>query len=186
MKRIRIGLAMILLMLVTAFGFYVGSINPTNLVPQANAQTCTTPAQVTGVTIAYPYCIGTSCSFSQASCTWNASADAAQYKLTVTEVDSGNVVVSETAAATSKVFTVTGNKTYKCDVSGVNSCGTSGTAGTFSLLCEVDAAAPIPTTAPAAPTAVPTVPPTGTMTTTLMVAVGSAIVLVIGISLFVL
>ncbi|HVZ66787.1 MAG TPA: hypothetical protein VG917_00835 [Patescibacteria group bacterium] len=115
------------------------------------AQSCPTPATPTGVLVEFPSCIGSQCNFTQAKCSWGSVSGAASYKLVVTEVETGTVVVNETpdAATTSKVFNVNANKTYKCDVSAVNSCGATGAASSHSLLCAVDALVTTPTATPA-------------------------------------
>lgn len=129
------------------------------------SQSCPTPAQVQNVLVEFPNCVGDICNFTEASCSWNSVAEATKYQLTVSQVESGSVVKNEQveAAITRVVFPVTQNKTYKCDVSAINSCGTSGAAGSHSLLCEVDAivATPRPTPTPIPPTSTP-IPPTQT------------------------
>lgn len=125
--------------------------------PASTAQSCPTPAQVQNVLVEFPNCVGDVCNFTEASCSWSSVAGATKYQLTITEVDSNTVVKNEQieAAVTRVVFPITQNKTYKCDVSAINSCGTSGAAGSHSLLCEVDAAVATPTPALPPPTSLP-------------------------------
>ena len=157
---------LILPILVFIIGVSVASIfSPARV----SAQTCTTPAQVTGVLVSYPACDANNlCNFTQATCSWGVVSGAVSYQIKVTEVESGTIVYNQSATSTTTTvtFSITQNKTYKCDVSAVNSCGTVGPAGTHSLLCQVDAAVTTtPTTAliVATPTLVvkPTVPPVG-------------------------
>jgi len=117
-------------------------------------QSCPTPAQVQNVQVEFPNCTGDVCNFTEAACSWNAVAGATKYKLTVTQVESAAVVKNEEvdAALNRVVFPITQNKTYKCDVSAINSCGAVGVAGSHSLFCEVDALLD-PTPAPTAPPA---------------------------------
>ena len=103
----------------------------------AFAQACTTPGAPSNVTIDYPNCSGQDCNFEQASCSWGAATGATSYSVSVTEVDSGTAVATnQTVTGTTYVFPVTPNKTYKCDVTGTNSCGQAGATGTASLLCQ--------------------------------------------------
>jgi hypothetical protein len=125
--------------------------------------TCAAPATVQGVKVEYPGCSVTdpnNCDLSQASCKWNPSSDAASYNVTVTELETGRVVInnqSEPLSTNKILFPITQKMTYKCDVSAVASCGTVSTAASDQLLCETDALLDTPTVAP--PTAVPTQPP---------------------------
>lgn len=128
---------------------------------------CTVPPPVTNVKVDYPNCDGTACSLSQANCTWDAvAADIANYKIIVTEVETSRVVETKTLPKETlkEVFPVQSEKTYKCDVSAVNACGTAGEPGTHSLYCSVGGIFPTATTAPIQPTnppqstAVPTQP----------------------------
>ncbi len=123
---------------------------------RVSAQACTTPAQVPNVIISYPACDANNlCNFTQATCTWGAVSGAATYSVKSTEVETSTIVYNQSVAATlfTATFPITQGKTYKCEVSAVNSCGTAGPAGTHSLLCQVDAAV---TTTPAIPQATPT------------------------------
>ncbi len=159
MKRLSVLICKVgFILLFGVFGF-IASNNIGSPIPVAEAQSCSTPSQVTNVLVEFPSCVGDVCNFTQASCSWSSVSGASNYQLTVTEVETGSAVVSETVAAstTSRVFNITQNRTYRCDVAAVNSCGASGLAGSHSLLCEVDALVD-PTTAPAAPTSVPNVP----------------------------
>ncbi|OIP58061.1 MAG: hypothetical protein AUK12_01850 [Candidatus Levybacteria bacterium CG2_30_37_29] len=131
----------------------------TNVFAQSS---CTTPGTPANVLITYPVCEGANCNFTQAQCTWEAATSVATYAIVVTEVDSGTIVKSETLASSvlTYTFAVTNNKTYKCDVTAVNSCGTAGATGTYSLLCQTDVVNPTSTPVPTAPpVVVPTDPP---------------------------
>jgi len=121
-----------------------------------SAQACTTPAQVPNVEVEYPSCDATgNCNFTQASCSWGTVNGAANFQVTVTEVESGTTVYNQQvpAATLTVTFAITQNRTYKCDVSAINSCGQAGPAGTHSLLCSADAAVTVTTAPPAATTA---------------------------------
>lgn len=157
--------------------------------PQVQAQACATPAQVPSVLVSFPSCVGDQCNFTQASCSWGQVTDATSYQVKVTEVESGTIVFnqSETPSTPSVVFSITQNKTYKCDVSAVNSCGAVGPAGSHSLLCAANAMVTVaPTVPPAAqPTVVakPTLKPGGEMNSVMISAV-AAIFIVAGFALF--
>jgi hypothetical protein len=186
--------------LLTILFFTFGFLSCLFFVPQASAQTatpsptpassCATPSQVQGVRIDYPGCVGTQCNFTQATCSWTATAGATKYQLTVTEVESSTVTKNEQedAAVTSVTFPVNQNKTYKCDVAAINACGTTGTAGTFSLFCKVDALinTPTPTTPPAPPPPKPTLPPTGIVSNTIMIGMTVLVMIAAGTFLMVL
>ncbi len=157
---------------------------PSALVPQvqAQAQACPVPDQVSSVLVEFPSCNGAQCSFVNASCSWGAVANASSYNLTVTEVESGKVVKSESEpTATTKVtFPVTQGKTYKCDVAAVNSCGNTGATGTFSLLCQVQGGGTIAPT----PTPPAKLPKTGSAETTLLLAFGGLGFMLAGTALY--
>jgi hypothetical protein len=145
--------------------------------PTLAAQTsCQQPSQVSNVKVQFPYIDSNGTShFVQASCNWDANADAASYTLKVTEVETNTVVLdqSEPAGTTQVAFDINQGKTYRCDVSAVNSCGAVSVAASDQLLCEANGLVnptPTITEAPtASPTAVltatetprPTLPPTG-------------------------
>ncbi len=119
--------------------------------PQAStSQSCPTPAQVQNVQVEFPNCVGDVCNFTEASCSWTSVAGATKYQLKISQVESGEVVRNEQieAAVTRVQFAVTQNKTYKCEVSAINSCGATGPVGSHQLLCEVDAAVATPTPPP--------------------------------------
>ena len=156
----------ILKLVLPIFVFIVGVLIASIFSPTPiNAQACTTPAQVSKVLVSYPACDANNfCNFTQATCSWGAVLDAASYSVKATEVDTGTIVYNQSVAATvsNVIFSITQGKTYKCDVSAVNSCGTAGPASTHSLLCEADAAiTTTPTIPPPTPTLVvkPVVPP---------------------------
>lgn len=156
------------------------------ITPQASAQSsCQTPAAVTGVNITYPDCSATSCNFNQGTCSWSSATNAATYTVLVTNTATGAQAYSQSvpAATTTVAFPVTNGQTYKCDVTGVNSCGQAGTLGTQTLLCEVEGAS-----VPATPTPIPVVnqpppvqlPPTGIVSTSIMIAGASILFLAFG------
>ncbi len=128
------------------------------IVSNVTAQSCTTPPQVSTVEVNYPSCAGAQCSFVEADCTWDAVSGAANYSVKITEVDSGTVVKNVTVggSSTSYTFPVTQKKTYRCETSAVNACGTSGPAGVGEAICEVDGGLdPVPSATPT-PTPTPT------------------------------
>lgn len=147
--------------------------SPTTTLVAVNDSCPALPA-VAGVKVEYPGCQGTQCEFTQASCLWTASIGATSYNVTVTQVESGAPIKSNESipSSTTKIlFPITQNKTYKCDVVAVSSCGSLSVASSDQLLCEADAIidTPTPTTVPPtaiptiAPTAIPTVPPIATL-----------------------
>ncbi len=129
---------------------------PTAL-PIQTQQSCPTPSIVQNVLVEFPNCNGDVCNFTEANCSWSSVAGATKYQLKISQVESGEVVKNEQveAAVTKVVFPITQNKTYKCDVSAINSCGTSGPAGSHSLLCAADALVASPTLPPPTPTPLP-------------------------------
>jgi hypothetical protein len=185
MKKIRV---VFLSLFVVAF-FLLFQNKELNFLQKANAQTCTVPAQVTGVSITFPSCVGTSCNFTQGSCSWGAVTGATSYHVVVTEVETNVSKLNQTIATTSAsiIFPVTESNTYKCDVSAINSCGT-GTTGTASLLCKVDAgvsATPTPTPIPTlTPTPAPVIPVTGNSTPLMLFGILSMVLIIGGIAAF--
>lgn len=151
----------------------------------AFAQACTTPGTPSNVLVTYPACQGVNCSGTQATCTWGAASDAASYSVQITEVDSNTVVTTQSLASSvlTYTFSVTGGKTYKCSVTAVNSCGTAGSAGTFSLLCETDVVVN-PTAAPVATlTPIQEIPPTGNNFILLALVAAGGMIMFFGIAL---
>lgn len=152
------------------------------------------PTTVTGVLVEYPECVGDSCSFVQASCSWSAVTGATSYNYTITEVDTNTQVQTATVDTSTLrvVFPVTQGRTYKCDVFATNASGSGGT-GTHSLLCSAEgflSPTAVPTT-PAGPTAtpLPTKPPIespGAFTNTAIILGGVALVIVGGLALILL
>jgi hypothetical protein len=152
---------------------------------------CQVPPVVTNVKVEYPSCEGSQCSFEQASCSWDGISGATSYAIKISQTESGEVVRNDTVASstTKVVFSVVQNKTYECDVSAVNSCGT-GPAGIDSLLCAVQGveATPTPTTPVATPaptiiaqvspvpTTIPTIPPAVVTPTMVPTGPGNAII----------
>ena len=163
------------------------------LTPSANAQTCQTPGQVTGVLLTFPYCSGGQCNLGQAVCTWNALADVGKYQVTITNSSTNTQVLNQQVESTvlQQVFPVSQTATYTCSVAGVNACGTAGASSSYSLLCETNAlleptappATPIPTKPPK-PTPIPLKP--GGVETAIIAAAGAAVLLILGaLALFV-
>jgi len=149
------------------------SVSPTAPASQINDGACIAPAATSNVLVDYPNCEGINCSFTDASCTWDASAEAATYEVTITEVETGTQVKQESLAAgvLKTVFPVTQGKTYKCEVSAKNACGATGAATSHQLLCIVDAMVS-PTEAPT-PTIAPTATPTNTPVPTKTIPTGT-------------
>lgn len=150
----------------------------TDTTPPTPTSACQTPGGIQNVNIEYPNPKpndNTGFIFDQANCSWSALTGAANYIITITEVDTGTKVKNNetvSASTTKVIFPVTNGKTYKCDVTGANSCGTTGPIGTATALCKTSvvvsntptptpAVAPTATPASVAPTAtpVPTAPP---------------------------
>ncbi len=128
---------------------------------------CQTPGGIQNVAIEYPNpkSDNTGFIFDQANCSWSALTGAANYIITITDVDTGTKVKNNetvTSSTTKVIFPVTNGKTYKCDVTAANSCGTTGPIGTATALCKTDVVVtPAPTSTPAvAPTSTPAVAPT--------------------------
>jgi hypothetical protein len=150
------------------------------------------PETVTGVLVEYPECVGDSCSFVQASCSWNAMSGATSYNYTITEVDTSTQIQTATVDSSTLrvVFPVTQERTYKCDVFATNATGSGGT-GTHSLLCSAEGLLdPTATTAPqATATPLPTKPPIespGAFTNTAIILGGIALVIIGGLALILL
>lgn len=165
---ILVGLIALPLSIVTLFATNKNQFGGSGQVLDATATpACTTPGTVTNVKVTYPYCQGNNCSFTQASCTWNAVSGAASYSVKVTEVDTSTVIQNTTMAAPTTIttFNIVQGRTYKCDVSAVNACGTTGGTGSDSVLCQISGqlqttASPTTTSASTiAPTAAPTAAP---------------------------
>lgn len=148
--------------------------------------TCTTPAQPTGVTLTYPSVVGTDVSYTQALCSWDAVSGAANYNVTFTNVDTNTVVQTQTVASTTTqlVFPVDQGKTYKCDVAAVNSCGTAGAVGTYSLLCQTNAILTTTVAPTVAPTLPPALPSTGNSGILYAAGIGSFALILLGGMLF--
>lgn len=141
-------------------------------------ESCPTPSQVSSVKVEFPNCVGSVCNFTQASCSWDSVSGATKYQIKVSQVESGETVKDDQvdAAVTRVEFPITQGKTYRCDVSVINSCGNISAVASDQLLCQADAL--IPTTAPSttpnptpapttfvpttAPTIIPTTPPVST------------------------
>lgn len=154
-----------------------GTVTPTS-------SACQTPATVSNVTFNYPSCVGTQCNFTQASCSWAAVNGATSYSVKITQVESGTVTSTTTvnAPTVTTAFTVEQGKTYRCDISAVNSCGTSGQAGSAQALCSVDGQATTPTATPVQ--VIPTIAAVGDIQTTTLVGIGGILTTIIGGILF--
>lgn len=111
-----------------------------SIITDVSAQACNTPSKVESVEVNYPSCVGEKCSFVEADCVWDSVDEAAKYTVKITEVESSSVVknITTQGTATSYTFPVTQKKTYRCEVSAVNACGTAGPPGEGEALCEVD------------------------------------------------
>lgn len=162
----------------TPTGTAGGTITPTT------AGACTAPEVVSNVEFDYPSCAGTQCNFTQASCSWAAVNGAVNYSVKITQVDSGTITSTNTVAAPTVTFSfpVEQGKTYRCDIAAVNSCGTSGEAGSAQALCSVDGQ--VGTPVPTRPQVIPTVVPTGDVSTTILVGAGGLFVAIVGGLLF--
>lgn len=149
---------------------------------------CQAPETVSGVTFEYPACTGTQCNFSQASCSWTGVNGATSYNVKISQVESGTITstTTVTAPAVTTQFAVEQGKTYRCEISAVNSCGASGQAGSAEALCAVDGQVTTPTRAPqpTTPRVIPTLPPTGDVSTTALVGIGGIIAALLGGLLF--
>lgn len=156
-----------------------------SVTPTVAAGACQVPAAVTGVELNYPSCQGTQCNFAEANCSWAAVNGAASYSISVTQVDSGTVTTTTTVTAptVTSAFPVEQGKTYRCDITAINSCGASGAVGSAQAVCAVDGqvSSPAPTTPPQV---IPTVVPTGDTNTTVLVGIGGVIVAILGGVLF--
>lgn len=154
----------------------------TTPVPTATGGACQTPTAVTGVEVNYPSCQGTQCNFTEASCTWAATNGAVSYSVKVTQVESGTVTKTTTVTAPTVTtsFPVEQGKTYRCDISAINSCGTSGEAGSAQAVCVVDGLVSSPTQVQV----IPTVVPTGDTKTTILVGIGGTMIALLGGLLF--
>lgn len=103
-----------------------------------HAQSCPLPSVPTNILVEYPGCEGDNCSLVQASCSWGAVAGSTGYQVTITEVDTNTIVRNEQVSSNAVyIFPVTQNRTYRCEVAAINTCGT-GPAGQHELLCKVE------------------------------------------------
>lgn len=131
---------------------------------------CPAPGTPATVTLSYPLCESVSggpetCQFDKAGCVWEAVGGATKYNTKITEVETGAVIATETinAPTTKTSFPVVQGRTYKCEVSAINSCGATGGTNEDSLLCQTDAfvsPTPVPTQTPPPPPPVSTPLPT--------------------------
>lgn len=163
------------------------------IVPQAQAQACTAPATPVDVAVDYPGGTGTTRDLTLANCSWTAQSDAASYNITVTEVETGTIIKNNEAVAASTTtvsFPITQQRTYKCDVTAVASCGTVSAVASDQLLCDADAIidTPTPTTAAEVPpkAATPTIAAPGGIFETIGILGGVTLAVITGIVLLVL
>ena len=175
-KIIAIVVTVILLLAGIGVGVYL-SMNPQDLFPSAQqtqapvtSGSCPAPGTPGTVTLSYPYCDSVgggpeTCVFEKAGCVWESVSGATKYTVKVTEVETGATIATETinAPAVKTSFPVVQGRTYKCEVSAVNSCGATGGTNEDTLLCEADAfvsPAPVSTPPPPPPPPVSTPIPT--------------------------
>lgn len=185
-KKVIIAIVVVVVLLLAIGGGTYLVMNRQNLFSQAQQGTtnttsqgasCPAPGTPSTVTLSYPLCESTgggpeTCQFDKAGCTWDGVSGATKYNVKVTEVETGASIATETinAPTVKTSFPVVQGRTYKCEVSAVNSCGTTGGTNEDTILCEVEgfvpSTAPTPTPTPVAtpvptptPTPVPTAPP---------------------------
>jgi hypothetical protein len=143
---------------------------------------------VSSVDFNYPSCVGTQCDFNQASCTWTAVNGATNYDVKITQVESGSVTATSTvtAPAVTYSFPVENGKTYRCDVTATNTCGSAAQAGSGQGYCAVDGqvGSPQPTTPTVPPQVIPTVKAAGDLGTTVAIGIGGIVAVIAGGLLF--
>ena len=184
-NKVIISVVAVLVMLLAIGGGTYLVLNRQNLFSQAQqtsnttsnttnqGASCPAPGTPSTVTLSYPLCESTTpggteqCQFDKAGCVWEAVSGATKYSVKVTEVETGaNVATQSINAPTVKTsFPVVQGRTYKCEVSAVNSCGTTGGTNEDTLLCEADgffSPTPAPTAAPPPPPPAPVSTPTPT------------------------
>lgn len=177
-KKVIIAIVVVIILLAAiGVGVYL-AINPQTFFSQAQqgtttpvnqGATCPAPGTPATVTLSYPLCEGgqngETCQFDKAGCVWDSVSGASNYNVKITEVETGAIIKTESVATTKTSFPVVQGRTYKCEVSAVNNCGSVGGTNEDSLLCEADAffsPTPTPTPTPVATpsaTPVPTPPP---------------------------
>ena len=102
------------------------------------------------------------CVSNQATCAWDPVINAITYHYKIIDVGT-SAVISEGDVqnpTTQIAFTSQANKTYKCIVNALNSCG-AGPEGQATATCSISPT-PTVTGVPPTPTATPPVPPTST------------------------
>lgn len=166
------------------FSFLFAGLFFTTFISKVSAQACPVQAPVNSVTVAYPGCEGTNCNFTQASCAWSAATGATSYKINVTEIETSVAIkANETVASTitQVVFPITQNRTYKCDVVAVNSCGNQSTVLSDQLLCSADGllGSTAPTSVPGSSTTPGGIAAPGGIEQTLLI-MGGILVTIIG------
>lgn len=177
--KVIISIGVVLLLIVAIAGGSYLVLNRQNIFSQAQQlatgqdSSCPAPETPASVEVTYPLCTGNTCQFDQAGCNWSSVPSASKYNLKVTEVETGVNIKTEEVTGTSTSFPVVQGRTYKCEVSAVNACGTVGGTNQDSLLCQVDLqVSPTPTPVPTAPSVVATPPPAAPVPTPTPVACG--------------
>lgn len=108
----------------------------------------------------------TSCPVQFAICKWDSLGGGYTYKVTIVDATTGTIIAQNSIAATQLSFPASSGKTYRCDVSAVNSCGEGPkSSGTGSACPGVVAQAPVASTPTPTPTPTPTLTPTPTPAT---------------------
>lgn len=173
-KKTAILISIVLLLLVAIGGgtylvmnrqVFFSNAQQTTTSTAGQGSSCSAPGTPATVTLSYPLCesVGSNpetCQFDKAGCNWEAVSGATNYNVKATEVETGVVVKTETVTTTKTSFPVVQGRTYKCEVSAVNACGT-GETNEDSLLCQVDAIVSPPPVATAPPPVV-VAPPVST------------------------
>jgi len=189
-KKVIISVVVVVILLLTIGGGTYLVLNRQNLSSQAQqtansssssnsgaggggqGASCPAPGTPATVTLSYPLCESASggaeqCQFDKAGCVWEPVSGATKYSVKVTEIETGaNIATTTVNAPTVKSsFPVVQGRTYKCEVSAINSCGTTGGTNEDTLLCEADGFfSPTPAPTPVAPPPVSTPLPTPTPT----------------------
>lgn len=106
------------------------------------------------------------CSSVQASCLWDALSTATSYSVRVIDTSNNQVIKSQTVTTTSLTFPFQTGRTYRCEVSAVNNCGTGGVSQAINTCTALPSPTPTFTPSPTL-TNTPTLTPTATLTPTL-------------------
>jgi hypothetical protein len=137
-------------------GFFSNAQQTANSTSTSGSSSCPAPGTPATVTLSYPFCDSgsggsESCNFEKAGCVWESVSGSTKYSVKVTEVETGATIATDTinAPTTKTSFPVVQGRTYKCEVSAVNSCGATGGTNEDTLLCETDAfVSPAPSAIP--------------------------------------